>query len=87
MKFSKTTADKHDNRQGTTHSLSVNTHMAAMPSFDVALGRFSIQRKQPLCHESKKVKQNNYIGRYQLVEGRHFFICHVSFVIYRRHSA
>jgi len=42
MKFSKETADKHDNRQSVTRSLSVNTHMAAIPSFDVALGRFSV---------------------------------------------
>ena len=55
MKFSMETDDKH-NRQGVTRSYQytqTHTHMAVMPSFDVALGRFSVQRKQPLCQESK----------------------------------
>jgi len=57
VKFSKETADRYDNTQGVARSLSVNTHVAASPSFDVALGRFSLYSKYPLCHESKKIKQ------------------------------
>ena len=43
VKLSKETADKHENRQDITRYQ--YTHMAVMPSFDVALGRFSIECK------------------------------------------
>ena len=48
VKLSKETADKHESRPGATRyhtHTHTYTHMAVMPRFEVALGRFNIGGK------------------------------------------